>query len=152
VVRAWDSLLDLVQPALIVLDHSPTLCLAAHGRTPTVVVGTGFTLPPAEGATFPALLPGKTTLVPDELLLAVIQTVQARRGLPTPASLPGLLAGAARFLCVLPEIDPYAEQRRERCLGPSMPLADPLPAAERGSFFAYLSADYGPVEQVLAAL
>src|SRR5262249_1020148 len=125
VVCAWDSLLDLVRPALVVLDHSPTLCLAAYGRIPTVVVGTGFTLPPTECAAFPALRSGKAPLVPDKQLLAVIQAIQARRELPAPASLPRLLAGAAHFPCVLPEIDPYATQRREPSLGPAAPLPYP---------------------------
>ena len=38
-VGAWDALLALLNPHLIVADFSPTLCLAAHGAIPTALVG-----------------------------------------------------------------------------------------------------------------
>ena len=65
-VRAWQALIDLVRPDLIVCDHSPTLCLAAYRSVPVVMIGTGFTVPPAEHSEFPPLQPSVAPQMPQE--------------------------------------------------------------------------------------
>jgi hypothetical protein len=105
-VQAWQALLDLVRPALVVCDHSPTLCLAACGAVPTLVVGNGFTVPPVAQPTFPPLIPGQALRVPEAELLAVVRRVQRQRGLPVPVTLPGLFAASERWVTALPELDP----------------------------------------------
>ena len=151
-VQAWQGLIDVVQPALIVCDHSPTLCLAAYGVVPTVVLGNGFTVPPVEAPTFPLLLPGRNLLVPEAELLAVVLEVQRRRGRSAPDALPGLFAGAERFLTVLPEMDPYQGLRRELPIGPLGTLTPCTPPPARPSYFAYLSAEAPGLEQLLGGL
>jgi rhamnosyltransferase subunit B len=42
VVAAWQVLLDLLRPDLIVADYSPILCLAAYGSVPVVAIGDGL--------------------------------------------------------------------------------------------------------------
>lgn len=45
--QSWQTLYDLIQPKLIIFDHSPTAMLAARGvNAITVTVGTSFTVPP----------------------------------------------------------------------------------------------------------
>jgi hypothetical protein len=152
-VEAWQGLLDLVRPALVICDHSPTLCLAAHRALPTAVLGHAFALPPADGPAFPPLAAGRPSVVPEEELLAVVREVQRRRGCPAPDTLPGLFAAAERFLTVLPELDPYRALRREPHLGPlGFRLGRPLPPPPRAGFFAYLSGDVPCVEQLLEGL
>ncbi len=151
-VRDWQALLDEVRPALVVCDHSPTLCLSAYGALPTVFIGDGFTLPPADPPTFPLMLPGRTPLVPEAELLAVVREVQARRGRPAPETLPGLFGRADRFLTVLPGMDPYEGMRQELPLGPLGPLAPPTPPPARPAYFAYLSAEAVGLESLLAGL
>jgi tetratricopeptide (TPR) repeat protein len=47
-LSAWRSLVDLVQPELVIADHSPTALLALRGSTvKKIVVGCGFLIPPA---------------------------------------------------------------------------------------------------------
>jgi UDP:flavonoid glycosyltransferase YjiC (YdhE family) len=47
-VRAWRALYTLLQPDLLVFDHSPTAMLAARGLgVPRLALGTGFGIPPA---------------------------------------------------------------------------------------------------------
>jgi len=155
IVQAWQALIDEVRPALVVCDHSPTLCLSAYGAVHTVAVGNGFTLPPADLPTFPLMLPGRAPLVPEAELLAVVREVQARRGRPAPETLPGLFGRADRFLTVLPGLDPYAGLRQELPLGPLGPLAPPTPPPARPAFFAYLSAEtrnLDNLENLLAGL
>ena len=46
-VRAWRALFALLDPDLLVFDHSPTALLAARGlKIPRVILGTGFGIPP----------------------------------------------------------------------------------------------------------
>jgi UDP:flavonoid glycosyltransferase YjiC (YdhE family) len=151
-VQAWQGLIDVVQPALVVCDHSPTLCLAAYGALPTVVVGNGFTVPPVEEPTFQVLRPGRDLLVPEVELLAVVREVQRRRGRPAPATLPGLFASAERFLTVLPEMDPYQGFRQEVPIGPVETLTALAPPPAQPRYFAYLSADAAGLEQLLGGL
>jgi len=150
-VEAWQELLDLLAPDLTVADHAPTLCLAAYRAVPTVLMGTGFCLPPATLGRFPPLVPGQAPVVPESQLLEVLREVQRRRGRPAPDTLPGLFAAADRFVTALPEIDPYPG-REEPYVGPLEPLAEPSSPPAEPSYFAYLSADYGRLEEVLAVL
>jgi hypothetical protein len=150
-VQGWQALLDLVQPRLVIADHSPTLCLAAYQALPVVMHGNGFILPPVDQATFPPLVPDAAPVLPQEQLLAVVQEVQRRRRRPLPATLPGLLA-AERFLTALPELDPYQAVRRETQLGPIEPLPAPAPPPADSCFFAYLSAEAPHAEDVLLSL
>jgi hypothetical protein len=151
-VQAWQGLFDVVQPAVIICDHSPTLCLAAYGAVPTVVVGNGFTVPPVEEPAFPLLRPRRNLLVPEAELLAVIQDVQRRRGRPAPDTLPGLFARAERFLTVLPEMDPYQGFRQEVPIGPVETLTPLAPPPAQPSYFAYQSADTPGLDQLLGGL
>jgi hypothetical protein len=151
-VQAWQGLIDVVEPALVVCDHSPTLCLAAYGAVPTVVLGNGFTVPPVEPPEFPLLRPQQSLLVPEAELLAVVREVQRRRGRPAPDTLPGLFARAQRFLTVLPEMDPYQGFRQEVPIGPVEALTPPAPPPAQPSYFAYLSADAPGLEQLVGGL
>jgi rhamnosyltransferase subunit B len=150
-VRGWQALIDLVRPRLIVCDFSPTACLAAFGVIPVVIVGNGFTVPPAGLDAFPPLIPEAPPIIAQQALLDVIREVQSRRGRPAPSTLPGLFAGE-RFILVFPELDPYQGIRREPCHGPigSPPTPSPLPEAP--SIFAYLDGDRPLVEECLAAV
>ncbi len=152
-VRAWQGLLDVVRPKLIVCDHSPTLCLTAHGGpVPLVLLGNGFTMPPVETDRFAALLANKEPAIPQERVLAVVQEVQRRRGRPAPATLPALLAGSARFIRTFPELDPYQAVRREQVVGPIGPLPAPTPLPNQRAIFAYLSSETKLLEMIADAL
>jgi hypothetical protein len=150
-VRAWEALLDVVRPAMVLAEYAPTLCLAASGRCPVAAFGSGFTLPPTDGATFPVLLDGARQVPGEEQLLAVVRQVQKRRGLPPPATLPKAFPEDERFLIVVPEMDPYRPLRPSGHLGPLTPLPPPSPWPARPSFFAYLRHSPG-VEALLIGL
>lgn len=140
-VMAWQSLIDSIRPEIIVSDYSPTLCLAAWGVTPMVIVGDGFTTPPEDTPAFPALRPSAPVTATQESLLAVIHEVQRRRQRPAPSTMPKLFSAEARFICTIPELDPYRKQRHEPAAGPFSPVPPPLPSPMKPGFFAYLAAD-----------
>jgi len=46
-VKAWQALIALIQPSLIVADHAPTVLLAAYCcGSPSIAMGSGFEIPP----------------------------------------------------------------------------------------------------------
>lgn len=47
-IRAWRALFAMLDPDLLVFDHSPTALLAARGLgIPRTILGTGFSIPPS---------------------------------------------------------------------------------------------------------
>jgi hypothetical protein len=151
-VEAWQSLIDLARPELVVCDFSPTLCLAAYGSLPVVQASNGFGMPPVDQATFPPLTAEGQPVVPQEQLAGVVREVQQRRGRKAPERLTSFLATAGRFITTWPELDPYRSTRREPLLGPlqQTPLRPKRPQNWR--FFAYLASDYPAVAQILTTL
>ncbi len=150
--QAWLALLDLVRPAFVVADHAPTLCLAASEVFPTVQIGNGFLNPPTDQATFHVLTPDRPALVDEARLLNAVREVQRRLGRSAAPTLPIAVAGTARFVTVIPELDPYHDVRREPVFGPLKPFGLPLPPPKRPGFFAYLHAEMPGCEAILTAL
>jgi hypothetical protein len=148
-LRAWDGLIDVVRPDVIVAEYAPFLVLAARGRLPTVLFGNGFVAPPADLPVYPRLQPRVQPVMPQEKILAVIQEVQRRRRRPAPETLPAFLACERRFPCTFPELDPYRPVRREALL-PPVDDSPPMPPPESPRFFAYLGADAPGMPKILS--
>jgi len=109
--RQYDALFDLVKPAFIVGSHAPAATLAAQGRLPVGLVGTGFTLPPWHTALFPALRPDTASFRPEDMVLTCVNAVLRARGAPPLETLPALLNVAARAVLSIGALDPYAAVR-----------------------------------------
>lgn len=109
-LKAWRNIIDLVKPSLIIVDYAPALVLAAKGIIPTVVIGSGFTVPPAiEIEKFP---PIRSSPIPDEAIKRsriVAETVKQVTGFDSPLGY--LLNGDRSFIFGIPELDPYADLR-----------------------------------------
>lgn len=151
-VQAWQALLDVVRPQLVICDHAPTLCLAASGRIPTVLFGAGFNLPPADQVEFPALIPHQQPLSASVQILEVVREVQSLRKRPLPETLPSFLTGNARFITVLPELDPYQKYRYEAYCGPLQELLPYSPAPATPAYFAYLAVENSSTPAILRCL
>ena len=151
-LRACDSLIDVVKPDLVVAEYAPMLALAAKGRLPSLMFGTGFTVPPADLPVYPRLQPNVEPTMLQEKVLAVIEQVQKARRAPVPATLPEAIACDRRFPCTFPELDPYRAVRREAVIPPvtELPPRSPAPGAPR--FFAYLASDAQGIAKVVSAL
>ena len=149
-IEAWQGLLDLIQPQLLIVSYAPSLCLAAYRTLPVIDVSSAwFNMPPLMGDKFPDLVAGRTPLVSQHDMLATVQEVQQRRGRSFPATLPGMLSVDHRFLMMLPDLDPYRRLREESHWDPLESLPTPQPSMAGRSFFAYLNADYPRAEDVL---
>jgi len=151
-VAAWQNLIDLVKPDLIIADHSPTLCLAAHGGIPVIIVGYGFTVPPCNLPDFPILRPEVPPMVSQARLLDVINQVQTQRGYAALKRLPDLLQASMRAVCTYPALDPYRKFRREPAIGPLEPMPAFTEPPGRPHLFAYLATDFQAIDELAIAL
>lgn len=151
-LRAWDHVLDTLRPDLVIGDYCPLLCLAVFGAVPVIVLGDGFTLPPADRAHFDPLAERVPSLS-EAALLSNVGIAQQRRKRPTPQSLPALFAHAQPFIVTLPELDAYAERRSEGAsVGPLKPLPAPAATPPACGWFAYLSLSHPNTPMLLATL
>ncbi|MDJ0870548.1 MAG: glycosyltransferase [Gammaproteobacteria bacterium] len=152
-VAAWDSLLDVLQPSLVVADYSPTFHLSAFGRVPLIAVGTGFTLPPCDDDSFPAMRDAEPHY-PAEQLLENAKRVQRRRRLPEPSSLTEIMGGQHQFLGILNELDVYKGLRTQATVGPLQQLPDRalVSVSPRRSLFFYLAYEFPPTQKLLSAI
>jgi rhamnosyltransferase subunit B len=141
IVTGWDALLAAVQPAAVVADFAPLLLTAARGRIPTLAVGTGFTLPPAELDRFPLLSPDSASAIEEGALLQACAEGLRAAGREAPPSLPGLFAADVARPGVFPAFDPYAGVR-SGSLSPPFTGGDPPRSAGEGrEVFVYMTED-----------
>lgn len=151
-LKAWDGLLDLCKPDLMIADHSPTAILAARGRLPILHVGTGFTMPPAGIARFPALMTGRSPPTAQvQILETVNQLLDERRQEPIP-NLPAILDTGARAVFSLPQFDPYRGLRSERLLGSYHGNLAPMPQPEMPHIFLYAGGAPDRLDEIAQAL
>ncbi len=142
VLSAWDRLIDLVEPKLVVAEYSVGLGIAARGRAPVVAMGTGFSMPPSHLETFPVLRPKVKPLIRQRDLLSHINAVQRERGAPPLPRLPAIFDAEGQFVYVLPLIDPYGNRRTQPADGPMEPLPDPVPPAKEHHGFVYMGMEH----------
>ncbi len=152
VVTAWDALIGLARPKLVVADFAPGLCLAARGRVPLVAIGSGFCLPPSEMETFPPLQEKTKPVVRQADLLAAVNAVQKDRGAPSLPRLPALFEAEGSFVRVLPILDPYADFRAQPADGPLDPLPGPAPPPAEPHVFVYYGMELPGVKPLMEGL
>ncbi len=157
--RYWQDLLAKVKPDLVVAEFSPTLSMVTRGVIPTVTIGTGFSMPPV-GRNLPSIRFWDKTIsdaskAHEQALLNAVQTVQQALNLTPVAFVGDLFGGDKNFVCVLPELDCYAEYRTEAAIGP---LTTPLPAFRQPTnndspqAFFYLMGEDAKLPAILKAL
>ena len=112
-LRAWRDLLTLLKPDAVIVDHGPgALAVAQALGVPVVQLGTGFAIPPANGAKLPSF---RTWETPDGLAMtrAEINVSQALAAVSRTLDLPRLPQSAAAIyrapavLRTLPCLDHY---------------------------------------------
>ena len=159
--QAWVNVLRLYAPNVFIVDHSPTALLAARCECmPSVVIGTGFELPPMREPLpcFPGFA-GATLANAMEAERTVLENangvVHAARGRSLRA-LSELFQCERRWLTTFAELDHYEARPGERYVGPIGEVGEgefldwPAEAAQR--IFAYLRPDTPHVEIILRAL
>jgi len=116
--HAWRGLYALLEPDILVADHSPTALLAARGLPiHCVATGNGFVLPP-ELSPLPELRSWEPATQEElehheSVALERANTVLARLSAPGLAHLHELISSTHRALFTLKELDNYAGLRRD---------------------------------------
>ncbi len=136
--EAWDRVLALAHPDLIVTDYAPGAMLAARGRLPLAVVGNGFTVPPPEMQSFPLLHTVSPPLRQEADILDAVNTVLRSRKAPLLDHLPQMFSGQIRSVQTLPLLDPYRDQRVVPVDGPILSTPEPR-RRDAQSIFAYFA-------------
>jgi UDP:flavonoid glycosyltransferase YjiC (YdhE family) len=152
VLAAWDDIFGIFRPDLVVADYAPLATLAARGRIPLVVVGNGFTVPPAEMPRFPLLHRIVAPAFDETQTLETVNAAAVTLGLPQLDRLPQLFAGDACLVHSLRLLDPYDTQRTSPVDGPVFEEPPVSRAADAQQVFAYLSSDTSGWTFLLEAL
>jgi UDP:flavonoid glycosyltransferase YjiC (YdhE family) len=138
----WDHHFTRIRPDLVIADLAPAAALAARGRLPLMMIGNGYTLPPAEMQNFPPLHQISPAASAEGETLSVVNAVLAIRGQAQLDRLPQVFSADARLVLTFPLLDPYGMQRMQPVDGP---VLDDVPRAanpEAGTIFVYLSRGY----------
>jgi hypothetical protein len=168
-VQGWATLLDQLNPDLLLVDHAPTALLAARGRPlRRAQFGTGFFIPLME-TPIPSYrewepVPRARVERSEALVLQTCNAILFQRGQPLLDHLHQLFDCDETFLVTVPELDHF--ERRSRGLrqpGLPSPYWGSLASASHGqppqwpagtgpALFVYLKSDYRALGSVLTAL
>ena len=112
VITGWEQLLSQFTPAIVVCETAPGLALAAQGRVPSMLVGTGYGVPPPHLKTFPVLHTRNAPVWRENQLLENVNIALRSAGLPQRPTLPALYQADAQVVFSFPILDPYRNQRQ----------------------------------------
>lgn len=154
----WREVLNDVKPDLVISDLAPMAYLAAGNSTKIVVVGNGYTVPPA-GQMMPPVRPWKSAVPPESRaregrILAALNTCRERLQGQSINYVSDIFSGDDTFLCSLKSFDPYRGYRAGRWRWPfNIPdiLLQPQPTQAR-SIFVYLPGAHPALEQLIQSL
>jgi UDP:flavonoid glycosyltransferase YjiC (YdhE family) len=161
-VKAWQYLLESVNPDLLILDHAPTALLASRGmQVPRLLFTNPFVAPPASSLPI-SMRPWQSVNQArldevDALVTRTINQVCDELGLPPITRVSDLFVVDRTILTGFYELDLYRDLRSSAIYGGSLPGGDGLqrPAWAPGmsiKVFAYLKAGRENVEAVLQYL
>ncbi|MBQ1762310.1 MAG: hypothetical protein IIZ92_05350 [Aquincola sp.] len=145
--QAWRTLLQALQPDLLVADHAPTALLAARGLPMRrLLAGTGFFVPPQRQPMPPfrewtPIAPHRVRAA-EERALATCNQLLSSWGEPPLAALHELLAADARCLLTWPALDAYAAARDSE---PTTHYLGPLPGRDQGALPDWPAGGFGRV-------
>lgn len=155
-LRAWRNLYSVLQPDLLVFDHSPTAMLAARDlEIPRIALGTGFCIPPAVRPLplFDPAAGGSVAHVEDQVL-AVANQALAGLGNPPIRRLADIYQANAGVFFTLKELDHYSGRGSAGYWGPTRQdsgVAPAWPATAGRRIFAYLK-PFKTLQSLLEAL
>lgn len=156
-VAWWLDTLARRDIGLLVGDYAPCALMAARiAGIPSLAIGTGYGIPPADLPAFPVFLPDYAVREADEArLVDTVNRALGPLGLPRLDALPQVYARSGELVRTLPLLDPYAARRDPGAYLP--PVADFAGHAAGGGseVFCYFSttelANEGLVEALCAS-
>ena len=159
--RGWRTLVQRLQPALLVLDHAPVALFATRAMgVPRLRYGDGFGCPPLTRP-MPAMTwwddrPEPFDAIGERNALHVANQAAAALGLPAAASIAELLQAEGEALCTLPELDPYPQRQGGSYCGLLRAAEEgadtPWPGGDAACCFVALRAEHPLLPALVAAL
>ena len=159
--RAWRDLVELLRPALLVLDHAPVALFATRAmRLPRLRYGDGFGCPPLT-TPMPSMTWWDDTPEPFDTIgernaLHVANQVAVDLNLPAARSIAELLRAEGEALCTLPELDPYPQRQGGQYCGVLRASTEgvdtPWPGGESASCFVALGRKHPCLATLVDAL
>ena len=160
-IKAWVSLISLIEPDIIIADHAPTALIAARVlEIPRTTMGPGFFLPP-DTAPLPSMRPwlnvsSERLMQSDQRALRAINgALQALSARPL-GRLSDVFECSKHFLVTFSELDPYRSGAHVQYYGPILgPAEGTVPEWPQGrglKVFAYLKPHYQQLVEVLETL
>ena len=115
-VEAWRKALTLFETDVLIADYAPAAMLAARTLgIPTIVVGTGYGIPPRGADEFAIFIPEYAHRhIDEEVMLAAMNEALASFGTPPLSRAPALYDVAVQLVTTLPELDPYQHRPEGR--------------------------------------
>lgn len=161
--RAWQHLVGLLQPGLMVFDHAPVALFATRGLgVPRLRFGDGWGCPPLQTpmpqCAWWTASDDPFDAIGERNVLHVANQVASDLGLPAARSVADFLQADDDFVCTLPELDHYSRIDASRCRGPVLPPADaagpdtPWPAGDGPCAYVYLRPDCAQLDALAQAL
>jgi hypothetical protein len=165
-LRAWRGIFDLVQPGIVLFEHSPTALLASMGYAfKKILVGGSFAAPPSERLHASPFLPFPTTpqteeihsrlRLDDQRLLTVVNAALSKLQQPVLQTLGQIYSQADQeFLLTWPELDHFGARPTAHYLGVdtlAQAAAPQWPAGDGAKVFGYLQC-FPAIEQLLLDL
>lgn len=160
-VRAWRSLIELLECDLLVADHSPTALLAARSLgVAAVTLGSGFFVPPSVSPLpnfRPWMHPPLGRLQDsDEQLLLSMNTVLMSYDKPPLERVGDLFDISEKFFQTYSELDHYQQREKVkywgRFTGISRGKDISWPEGDGKCVFVYMQSHMKPLEKVLEAI
>jgi UDP:flavonoid glycosyltransferase YjiC (YdhE family) len=159
-VQAWESIIALVKPDLIIFDYAPTAMLAlVNNPLPKILIGTGF----ADPVTSRSIVdwrpyPTNDGLVQrqEQMVLERINKVLGRRDKPELKHFTELFAVDHTVISTFPELDLYRDRENATySIGPSEKLVAEevrFVSEDRPRILAYLKPGHPNINLLVAAL
>ena len=146
-LRAWRTLIERFKPDALRVLHAPGALLASRGLgVPTLVVGTGFLIPPPV-TPLPNLRPWVNDAKPEAMQARETRVVEEMNqalktlGAPTLTQLSDLYKVDGKEIYTLPEMDEYGPREGVEYMGVYQPEGGDTPQWPQGNgkcVFAYL--------------
>lgn len=109
-LAAWEPILDLAAPDVVIGDYAPALLCAARGHMRIVAVSDAFDLPPPHLSQLPSFT-GRPPLVAEAAMLEEVNGGLAASGRPPLPALAALFAADLQLPLGFPALDPFSGLR-----------------------------------------
>jgi spore coat polysaccharide biosynthesis predicted glycosyltransferase SpsG len=159
-IKAWKNIIRLYKPDILIADHSPTALCAFHSMpVKKILVGTGFSIPPAISPLpemrKPGFIPEEEVIQWEERVVTIIGKAFKKCRIDPIKHLFQIYEADAKLLFTFPECDHFSQRKDGEYVGicppPTTGISLKWPLAEGKRIFGYLT-HYRGIDTLLDVL